>query len=42
MGERRAYPGDLTDEQWAVVVPFLHAPSESLPSESLAVRVTPV
>lgn len=25
MGGRKAYPSDLTDEQWAVVGPFLHA-----------------
>jgi hypothetical protein len=25
MGERKAYPSDLTEEQWAVVGPFLDA-----------------
>ncbi|WP_279433280.1 hypothetical protein [Micromonospora sp. KC606] len=24
MSNRAAYPSDLTDEQWAVVGPFLH------------------
>jgi hypothetical protein len=28
MGERKAYPSDLTDEQWAVVGPFGYSSSE--------------
>jgi len=34
MGERKAYPSDLTDEQWAVVGPFLHAWKARHPSVS--------
>jgi transposase len=34
MGERRAYPSDLTDEQWAVVGPFLDAWKAKHPSVS--------
>ena len=33
-GERRAYPSDLTDEQWAVVGPFLDAWKAKHPSVS--------
>ncbi|MCZ7424177.1 transposase [Micromonospora sp. WMMA1949] len=34
MGERAAYPSDLTDEQWAVVGPFLQAWKDRHPSVS--------
>ncbi|MDY7091177.1 MAG: IS5 family transposase [Actinomycetota bacterium] len=34
MGERKAYPSDLTDEQWAVVGPFLQAWKAKHPSVS--------
>ncbi|OJF14287.1 transposase [Couchioplanes caeruleus subsp. caeruleus] len=34
MGERKAYPSDLTDEQWAVVGPFLTAWKARHPSVS--------
>jgi transposase len=34
MGERKAYPSDLTDEQWAVVGPFLDAWKAKHPSVS--------
>ena len=34
MTERKAYPSDLTDEQWAVVPPFLHAWQARHPSVS--------
>ena len=34
MGERKAYPSDLTDEQWAVIGPFLHAWKARHPSVS--------
>jgi transposase len=34
MGERKAYPSDLTDEQWAVVGPFLNAWKARHPSVS--------
>ncbi|WFE66761.1 transposase [Micromonospora sp. WMMD714] len=34
MGERAAYPSDLTDEQWAVVGPFLQAWEDRHPSVS--------
>jgi transposase len=34
MGERKAYPNDLTDEQWAAVGPFLHAWKAKHPSVS--------
>ena len=34
MGERKAYPSDLTDEQWAVVGPFLDAWKARHPSVS--------
>ena len=34
MGERKAYPSDLTDDQWAVVGPFLQAWKARHPSVS--------
>lgn len=34
MGERAAYPSDLTDEQWAVVGPFLQVWKDRHPSVS--------
>ncbi|MGC5033952.1 IS5 family transposase, partial [Micromonospora sp. DT229] len=34
MGERAAYPSDLTDDQWAVVGPFLQAWKDQHPSVS--------
>src|SRR3954451_6782091 len=34
MGGRKAYPSDLTDEQWAVVGPFLDAWKARHPSVS--------
>jgi len=34
MGERAAYPSDLTDEQWAVIGPFLQAWKTRHPSVS--------
>jgi transposase len=34
MGERAAYPSDLTDEQWAVIGPFLQAWKARHPSVS--------
>src|SRR3954469_18312221 len=34
MGERKAYPSDLTDQQWAVVGPFLDAWKARHPSVS--------
>jgi Putative transposase of IS4/5 family (DUF4096) len=34
VGKRRAYPSDLSDEQWAVVGPFLDARKAKHPSVS--------